>query len=233
MYQDYFASNSVSLFLSWIVSIPLFITLIVYGFQSIFTKTDFPKVLIVWLVICLLLFSPLRYIFLQIIVSLSYPVQSLRAFVNSLILSTYVPIVFGILYFIGIGLPILAASLVIGSGAQIKKWKYALFAIVLPVFCIISSLVFYSALPLAAWTVRWVNPADLIKATNGPALYAYKFIAMVGTPISLPKYYEKTPGTAEDLLRCHVAALYLGKTGEAYFVSKQYPEIFEGLVNNK
>ena len=126
----------------------------------------------------------------QMAVGFSYPVQSMWAFISTFILVAYVPIVFGILYALGVGLPMLVSVLIFAKDTTIKKWKCALWAVLLPFCFSIGSFLFYKALPLAAWTVHWVNAADVMRATHGPAFYTYKYFAMIGTFHSMPRYFE-------------------------------------------
>ncbi|KAB2833748.1 MAG: hypothetical protein F9K48_07765 [Candidatus Brocadia sp.] len=229
MNYDPFPSHIISQILSWVAAIPLIIAIFATFFHFFLKKKEFPRFLTVWLGICLLVFSPARYMVFQMAGGFSYPFQSFTALLCTSILVTYVPIVFGILYAIGVGLPLFVSLLIFAKDTAIKKWKLAMWALVLPILFCIGSFLFYKVLPLAAWSIRWVNPSDVIKATNGPTFYIYKYFAMMGTPHSMPSYFEKTPGRVDDFLRCHVASLYLSRKGENYFIKKQYPEIYEGL----
>jgi hypothetical protein len=47
----------------------------------------------------------------------------------------------------------------------------------------------------------------IIKATNGPAHFV--FLSEGSGMIALPPYYAKTPQTTTDMIRSHVAPLYL------------------------
>lgn len=233
MNQDPFEPHLVSLVLSWIVTLPLIIAIFATLFQFFLKKEELPRILTVWFGICLLIFSPARYMVFQMAVGFAYPFQSISAILSTFILAVYVPIVFGILYAIGVGLPMLASVLVFAKDATVKKWKCVLWAVLLPLCLSVGSFFFYKALPLAAWTVHWVDARDVMRATHGPAFYIYKYFAMIGTPHSMPRYFERTPGKTEDFLRCHVASLYLGRREEAYFVKKQYPELYEELTREK
>ena len=80
------------------------------------------------------------------------------------------------------------------------------------------------------WTVHWLNARDVIRATNGPAAIVYKYFASIGTPTSLPRFFERTPQRPVDLLRCHVAAIYLGRDEMNYFLAHQYPELYKQMT---
>lgn len=183
--------------------------------------------------ICLLFLSPARYLLFQCILGFSYIVQSWRALFSTFWLSLYVPIVFGILYFIGVGLPFLPISFIIGKSDNVSFDKGVILAIVFPIICLISTFLFFFILPYAAWTIRWVNPNDVIKATNGPAAVVYRYVTSPYSPTMLPEIFEQTPQKDIDLLRCHVAAIYLGNQEFWYFLKLQYPNIYQNLIREK
>jgi hypothetical protein len=91
----------------------------------------------------------------------------------------------------------------------------------------LATYVFFSLLPLAAKTVGWLKVDDVIKATNGPAAVVFKYLVAPYQVLTLPRFFEKTPQQDIDLLRSHVAVLYLRKDKISYFVSKQYPKLYE------
>ncbi len=153
-----------------------------------------------------------------------------KSFSSIILLAPYVPIVFGILYFIGVGLPFLVAALITGKSEHLSFDRGIIAAIVFPIICLISTYIFYLILPFAAWTIHWVNPKDVIKATNGPAAIVYKNIAAPFSPTMLPGIFEQTPQQDIDLLRCNVATTYLGNKKFWYFVKLQYPDIYEQIL---
>ena len=69
-------------------------------------------------------------------------VQSFGAFVSVFLLAIYVPIVFGILYFIGIGLPMLPTMAILKNQERMTFGRGLAASIVLPIACILSSFLF-------------------------------------------------------------------------------------------
>ncbi len=70
-------------------------------------------------------------------------------------------------------------------------------------------------------------PADyVIRATNGPAYYVFAWTVPRGL-VALPPYTSKTPQTTADILRSHVALLYLSDEKHVYFLKTEYPNLFE------
>ena len=227
MNPDPFTSSTFSLVLSWIAAIPILLAAATIPFTTVGKEFRGYRTLFIWFGLCLLALSPARYLFFLFIVGGSYIFQSWGAFFSAFPLAFYVPIVFGLLYFIGVGVPFLAAQLVIGKKEGISFDRGILAAFVFPLACLLSTYVFYLALPAAAWTVHWLNPNDIIKATNGPAAFVYRYVAAPYSPAMVPGIFEQTPQRSGDLLRCHVATTYMGDQKFWYFVKKQYPDIYE------
>ena len=157
-------------------------------------------------------------------------VQSFSAFLSIFLLAIYVPIVFGILYYIGIGLPMLSIMPILKNQERMTFWRGFAASFVLPIACIICSFLFFWALPLAGKSVWWLSVKDVIKATNGPPALIYKYFASPFTPTILPGFFEDTPQKNIDLLRCHVAAVYVSDKNLGYFVKTQYPKIYDRLM---
>ena len=235
--NDYFESHTISLILTWVLSIPIIVGLIAAAIGFLFEKSEgTPRFFTIWLLICLLLFSPLRYILLQLFIATAYPVQSFGALLSTVILSFYIPIVFSILYAIGLGLPLLGALTVAGFKDPTSKIRLWLSAIVTPVICIIAGWLYFLVLPYAAYSTHWLSPQDVIRATNGPPEYFYKYVAEPMTPVQFPGYVrEMGPEnlSAKERLRSHVAAVYLGEKAFSFFVYKSYPEEFKGKTGYK
>jgi hypothetical protein len=231
MQPEVFESSTFSLILSWIFCLPIIFGIIVW-ILGLFSKQEgVPWVFSAWLGICLLVFSPARYLLFQVALASSYMVQSFSAFVSVFLLAIYVPIVFGILYFIGIGLPMLPAMAILKGQERMTFGRGLAASIVLPIACIISSFLFYWALPIAGKSVGWLKVKDVMKATNGPPALIYKYFSSPYTPTILPGFFEVTPQQDIDQLRCHVAAVYVSDRKLGYFVKHQYPEIYEKAVS--
>lgn len=230
MRPEVFESSTFSLILSWIVCLPIMFGIIAWILGLFAKQEGVPWIFSAWLGVCLLVFSPARYLLFQVALASSYMVQSFGAFISVFLLAIYVPIVFGILYFIGIGLPMLPTMAILKDQDRMSFGRGLAASIVLPIACIISSLLFYWALPLAGKTVGWLKVKDVMKATNGPPALIYKYFSAPYTPTILPGFFEDTPHQDIDLLRCHVAAVYVSDRKLGYFVKHQYPEIYEKAV---
>ena len=229
MSTDYFQSHTVSLILSWIFSIPPIIALIVYGNVQVAKNQHwFTGLLFVWILFCAIVLSPFRYAFLQLIIVTTYPYQSFYAFFTACALSVYIiPFVMSILYGIGFGLPALGLGAIVGFKDSISRTRLFLAAIAAPFLFLVGSYLFYLVLPYAAYSTHWLRAEDVIRATNGPAEYVYKYLVEPWTPQALPQF-TRDMGlenlTSKERLRAHVAAVYLGKKQFAYYVYKAYPE---------
>jgi len=161
----------------------------------------------------------------QIALATCYPVQSVGALVSTFILALYVPIVVSLLYAVGLGLPMLLGVLIAGFKSSPSKIRLVLATLSVPFLCLLGSLLFSLLLPFAAFTVHWLRADDVIRATNGPAYYIFGYFGSSRAMVALPPYFPKTPQTAQDYLRTHVAYLYLSDREHAYFLQRQYPEI--------
>lgn len=229
MSTDFFEMNTVSTILSWILCIPVIIGILGMCF-SVFQKQEgIPILFTIWVGICIMVFSPFRYLILQITVATCYMVQSISAFISTLILAIYVPIIFGLLYLISIGLPIYLSFSFMLKDEYAKKWKLVIASLILPILLVLGNIIFSYTLPYAGWTISWINPKDVIRATNGPSMVVYKYFTQHGTVFQEPFYIEMTHKQDKDYFRCHVACTYLSEKGHAYFVAKQYPHIYEQL----
>jgi hypothetical protein len=235
--NDYFQSHTISLILTWVFSIPIILGMISAGINILFKKTEgTPRSLTVWLVICVLLFSPFRYILLQLFIATAYPFQSFRALLTTCILAFYIPIVFSILYVIGLGLPLLGTMAVAGFKNRPSKMRLCLSAIAAPIIFLIGGWLYYLVLPYAAYSTHWLNSGDVIRATNGPPEYIYKYVVEQMTPIQFPGYVHKIGFdklSPKQRLRSHVAAVYLGEKEFSFFVYKSYPEEFRRKTGYK
>jgi len=230
--NDYFQSYTISLILAWMFSILIIVRLMPVMIGVLFEKSaGMPRSLMIWQSICLLLFSPLRYILLQLVLATSYPVQSFLALSSFFLLLLYIPIVFSILYAIGLGLPLLTAIVVEMLNNKSSKIRVWLSAVASLFVCILARWIFFIVLPYAAYSTHWLNPQDVIRATNGPAEYFYRYVAEPMNPLQFPEHVRELGIqnlTARERLRAHVAELYLGEKAFSVFMHKSYPEEFKG-----
>jgi len=229
--EDYFQSHTLSIVLTWLFSIPLIIGLVGLVLGFIFEKTEgVPRLFVIWLVICFVLLSPLRYILLQLFVGIAYPFQSFRALLSTIVLALYIPIVFGILYTIGIVLPFLGILAIVGFKEAISKIRLWLSALAAPIIFFIASYLFFWVLPYAAYSTHWLKARDVIRATNGPSKYFYTYVVEPFGFITFPRYVEEMGFdnlSSKERLRSHVAIIYLGEKEFTYFVYKSYPEEYK------
>ena len=223
---DYFASGSVSSFLSWVFGLPIAITLIL-GMFSFFGKQEgIPWPLSAWVGLCIIIFAPVRYILFILVFASSWVVQSFFALFYAFVVSLYFPLVFLVLVLIGLGIP--SASLLFYK--SMKKYPFiggGLTFIAAPILSVAGTFLFFSLLPLAARTVGWLRVDDVIRATNGPTALVFRYLVAPYQVLTLPRFYKDTPQQDVDLLRSHVAMVFLREDNMPYFVSKQYPTLYE------
>ena len=227
MQPEVFESSTVSLVLSWILCVPIIIGIISLLLNAFAKHEGVPWIFSAWLGLCVLVFSPARYLLFQVAAATSYIVQSVGAFLSVFLLAIYIPIIFGILYFIGIGLPMLSVMALLKNSERITFLRGLVVSIILPIACIIFSFIFYWVLPFAGKSVGWLSVKDVIKSTNGAPAIIYKYFTYPYSPTILPWYFEDTPQCDIDLLRCHIAATYISDKKVGYFVKYQYPDIYE------
>ena len=105
---------------------------------------------------------------------------------------------------------------------------------VFPLLCLVGSWAYYDfAFPLAARTVYWLNPADVMRAANGPAYVTFKYVAKPFTPMSFPVPAEQLSGSDLDLMRLHVASAYMNSRNQAWVLKEAYPKLFEQLYQRR
>ncbi len=231
MEADPFSSGTLATVLSWLDAVPIFLAVVGGAFASVFSPSRVTvKILYAWMLLCALALTPARYMIFQMMLGASYPWQSLRAFFSTFFLAIYVPIVFGFLCLVAFGIPILAAILIAGSMDEPRLSRLFVAAVVFPVACVATSWVYYDfALPLGARTLHWLHPADVMRAGNGPAYVTFKYLALPYTPMMFPIPAEQLSGSDFDLMRLHVASVYLSPTNRAWVLKTAYPKLFEQL----
>jgi len=237
MSTDYFQSHTISLILSWIFSIPIVIAAIAGLVSMLLEKEEgIPRLLLIWIGLCIIVLSPFRYMVLQLFMATAYPFQSFTAFFTLFLLGIYIPIVLSILYAIGLGLPFLGMLAIAGFKTTISKTRLFFVAVACPFLFFFGNYLFYHALPYAAYSTHWLNAKDVIRVTNGPAKYVYKYVVEQGTVLEFPRFATNMGLenlTSKERLRAHVAAVYLGKEEFYYYIYKAYPEYAESRKKNK
>src|SRR6185369_8786396 len=113
-----FDSGLIPSILSWIFCIPILLGIVGWLLTAFQKHEGVPRAFSIWLGICLLIFSPARYLVFLVSAATCYMVQSFHAFFTIFILALYVPIVFGGLYIIGVGLPMFALVPILGKSER-------------------------------------------------------------------------------------------------------------------
>lgn len=228
MGTETFESSTFSLILTWIFSIPIILSILNAIISHIFEVSREPTVFSFWIFLCLLVLSPIRYIFLQIFMANAYAFQSLSSLLNLFFLALFVPIVFGILYFVGIISPIYLTYTFSGLNKKLAPIRYWLAGIIAPILFIVFSYFFYLALPYAGYATSWLHPKNVIKSTNGPASLYFEYVVEDLTPLTYTNYVHQiglNNMSAKERLRAHVASVYLSNRGNYYYVRNTYPEL--------
>ena len=172
---DFFESHIISLILAWIITIPTLIAGISYLVGILTFKAGGHRIFVYWICFTIIFFSPIRYLFLQSLIGLAYPVQSFGALFSTFFLALYIPIIFSIFWGVTTAVPIATIFWVSGFNKP-TKLRIFLAGILAPFLLGIGGQLCYFALPYAAYSIRWLNPTDVISATNGPAEYFYKYL---------------------------------------------------------
>lgn len=235
MAPDPFASGTASLVLAWLFTVPVILSLVFGGISMLFERTDdeVPRWFLVWMTLCLLILSPFRYVLLLTIIGTAFPVQSFGALVSILPLGIYVPIVFGILYFAGLVLPLLLTLRIAFHDLKspvVTQGRLVSGALIAPLNMIGGYFLFFWLLTYAGMTVHWLRVDDVIGATNGPALFVYEHGLKYAMPLPIAGHYQDVTVSDRDMLRNHVASFYLGDRAQAKYVKLAYPALYERLT---
>jgi len=215
------------------VSLPIVFGILAFAVTMLFEKHEgIPRIFLWWLFACIILFSPFRYIFLQVLLATAYPFQSIYGLISTFWLSLYIPIVFSLLYAIGLGIPFLIIVSIIGKKDPLPKYRIVISGICAPLIFTAFSVVYYLLLPYAAYSTHWVSPKALIRSTNGPSHYYYEYVVEQFTPLEFPNFATEIgleEMDAKERLRAHVAGVYCGNKQFWYYVSNAYPLYYQML----
>lgn len=223
-----FQSSTTANILTWIVLL-LWLKMVIDVVSQLFQKKEHrPYIVTVWSGICILLLSPIRYIWFLVLLFNNYCVQSLSAFSSILFIETILYIVMGkVMGNVFTVLPsIIVNNLLFVEEKDQTIDHIVISAIFVPLGCILSSYVFSSVLPYVSWTLAWTDYKDLLKATNGPTAYVFKGSQVPFSSTSLPEYYSNGATTNKSELRNHIASLYMSKDDEFRYYKTQYPDLF-------
>lgn len=240
---DPYASHTVSLTLAWVFSIPVWGVFVAYMAKFVFEAPDAAGVLLkseaaidwglsAWNAVCVLVVSPLRYALLQLVLAIAYGVQSGTAFLSALLLVLYVPIIFGLLYVVGVLLPWLLAGAFAGitlSRSPQSRGRLAVVFVALPFFYAAGYALFFLLLPCAAWTIKWLPGDNVLKATNGPARSFYQYVVEPDIPRVGPQLRVEDGDSALERLRSHVSRTYIGpatQTAQQFWLAAQTAQHF-------
>ena len=213
---DPYVSHTVSLILAWVFSIPILVAPVHLAMKYMFRESaDIPRGLSLYVVLCILVLSPFRYALLQLVLFVGYGFQSGSAFASACVLLLYAPIVFGLLSVVAIALPMLACGGIAKFKGLKKHTRLAASLVVLPFVLMIGHALFFLLLPYAAWTVRWLDDEDVLRATNGPASVFYRFAVEPDIPRLGPRLIVQPGETAKDRLRRHVEETYISPANSA------------------
>lgn len=234
---DFFESHTISFILSWIFSIPILIGLLAILIGVPFEKQkDVPRLFLLWILLCIIVLSPARYMLLQYLMATAYPFQSISALFSSFYLIIIIPIVYSILYAIGLGLPLFAVfTVAVGFKNTFSKVRLFIGFVTAPFIFLLGSFLFYPILPYAAYSTHMLKARDLIRATNGPAEFVYKYVVENFTPLQFPQFVHNiglANLSSKERLRAHVAAVYLGKKQFSYYIHTAYPKYAESQKRN-
>jgi hypothetical protein len=230
MDADPLASSTVSVGLAWLGAVPLMVWAVATTVSILRVRTaQVPRWFVIWIGLCILLLSPVRYLFLALLIASSFPVQSFRALIATVPLSFYLPIVFGLMALVGVGLPLwttVSAGLGSLTKPSLSATRLALGSIVAPVASAASYVLFFFLLEFAGFTTHWLRAEDVIGATNGPALFVFEHGLAKTLPVPVTGELISVTKTDRDWLRNHVASVYLGEREFARYVERAYPELY-------
>lgn len=232
MLPDYFEPSTISLILSWILAIPIFLGIAIRVFMYIIESFDNEMSFLgIIFGISFLIFSPLRYLLFQVILFSSVGVQSGLGFLSILLTSMtlFGPIVFGIIYLISIGAPILILLYIAGvfSKREESKTRTIITVIISPVIFYGGTFLFFLLLPFVGYTTEWMSAKEVIRASNGPTWIYYKYVGSHLMPVQYPPYTEKKVEANDKIkYRSHVAHIYLQQYRHTVFVRKSFPKFY-------
>jgi hypothetical protein len=233
MNADVFDSPLISQILTWLFSIPTICAIVFGAVGMLFEKQQgVPRIYTIWLLICLILFTPVRYILLQFLTAVAFPFQSWAGLFSTFLLAPYVPIVFILLCALGLGVPFLLTALIAGKKEPPSKGRLILASAAAPIIFLVFSTIYYNVLPWAAYSTHWVGPKEIIRTANGPPYFFYRYVVEPFTPLQFSRVaYDRGLHnmTAKERFRAHLAGVYCGRDQEWYYVSKAYPDYVEQL----
>jgi hypothetical protein len=224
-----FESHITSLVISWLLGLVVLVWLVYFAFGLFKGAPKVPMALRIWIGLCFVGFSPIRYILLQILILVALPFQSLTALLSIFFLVIPVSLL-GLVEGIIVVLPFYCVKPLVVRCTATSNVAVALVA---PVLFGVSTILFAVAIAyLGSVAMRWVKLEDLVRATNGPADLYFKTAL-----VSLTTYPDRnlSPSwggeelTDEEMLRLHVVSVYSDKQFP-YYLKAAHPGYVESLL---
>lgn len=205
--EDFYASSTLSLILSWVCAIPLLIG-VAGSVASLFGKFEgLPRFVSVWTGICIVVFSPARYLILLLVLGSSYAMQSFSAFAYAIPAGFMMMFLMPILFGVGVYVPFYAATCI--AGEPFTKPRLALGMIALPIFCMVGYTLVFLLLPLFGWSTHWLPSRDVVRSANGPATFVYAALVHPDIPRVGPQLLPEPGDTANEQLRNHISHYFV------------------------
>lgn len=225
-----FQSSTTSNVLSWIIFYIWLTGALSFTVRLLGKKEDQPIVATVWLGLCILALSPVRYMAFQVLFLNVYCVQSFSSFLSIIFLNGFLYVYIRIMGMVAIGLPLLVTRIIYPQEDKVGVLRGLLAGVLVPVSCILSSIMFHFLLQYAMWPMRWLDYKDLIKATNGSSAFVFKYVHSPLSYTTLPEFFKETEKKDVDVIRCHVATMYLDERCGFQFFKTQYPDLYVKLM---
>ena len=221
-----FQSSSATIVVSWIVFF-FWLAAVVRALEFLFKKKDdMPHLATIWTGLCILILSPVRYAFFQILLFNVYCFQSITTLLSLVFVNIILYVIIRLLIVVCISFPYLINNFLFVDREKVTFGRGLIAVVVVPVACVLSSSLYYFLLPYTGWTLQWLNYRDLVRATNGSPAFVFKYVSKTFSYVILPEFFLQTPKTDRDELRCHVASLYMSKSDEFRFFKTQYPDLY-------
>ena len=222
-----FQSSNASIVISWIL-FAIWVVGTVRILIAWFTKQpEIPLAGTIWSSLCIFVLSPVRYIWFQFLLFHVYCFQSISAFWSIVFIDL---ILFGVMLrvmgLIAFSFPIAVKVFLFRGHERVSLKRGLLAAVLIPASCVLSTVLYFYLLPFAALTFHWLNYKDLMKATNGSPAFVFKYFYSPVSYTHYTDYFQKTPKSDIDWLRCNVATLYLTEQNQELFMKTQYPNLY-------
>lgn len=239
MRSDPFESSWFATVLAWVIVGLLFARLLYLAWtvgRPLFSKPRRSRVLLLWLILCALWFSPALYLIWLGTLLLDYGAETLLSIFSSpfhfvaLFVCAWVLSLLALLVLMPLALGLKLGWPKNGLASPIRKLAAAG---LVPAAGLAGLLLFRMVLPLAAVPVSaLLEPEALIRASNGPAWFVYRLVGFLRfDPALFPRWLKEIHGNALECYRGHVAWLYLLPSEEEKYLRRSRPDIFQRDVH--